>query len=134
MRSWMSDMIPLQGDLQTQVMGVLWRLGEGTVEQVRSALPPRYQGAYTTVQTVLNRLAERGLLGREKAGRGLRYRPVVSEAQYVSHTIERALSGASADARQAALAQLVGRLGEDEISELQRRSREIAKARGRRGR
>ena len=32
----------------------------GTVEQVRGELPPRYQGAYNTVQTVLNRLAERG--------------------------------------------------------------------------
>jgi len=124
-------MTPLQGDLQTQVMGALWRLGEGTVEQVRSALPPRYQGAYTTVQTVLNRLAERGLLSREKAGRGIMYRPEVSEAEYVSGNIERALSGASADARQAALAQLVGGLGEDEISELQRRSREIADARRR---
>jgi predicted transcriptional regulator len=134
MRSWMSDMTPLQGDLQIQVMGALWRLGEGTVEQVRSALPPRYQGAYTTVQTVLNRLAERGLLRREKAGRGFVYRPRVSEVEYVSHTIERALSGASADARQAALAQLVGGLGEDEISELQRRSREIANRRRRPGR
>jgi predicted transcriptional regulator len=129
-----SDQTPLQGDLQIQVMGVLWRLGEGTVEQVRSALPRRYQGAYTTVQTVLNRLAERGLLSREKAGRGFVYRPDVSEADYVSRTIERALSGASADARQAALAQLVGGLDKDELSELQRRSRDIGKARRRKGR
>lgn len=132
MRSTMGDMTPLQGDLQTQVMAVLWRLGEGTVEQVRAALPPRYQGAYTTVQTVLNRLADRGLATREKAGRGFVYRPGLSEADYVSKAIERALSGASAGARQAALAQLVGGLGEDEIAELRRRSREIATARERR--
>lgn len=68
------------------------------------------------MQTVLNRLAERGLLSREKAGRGFVYRPDVSEADYVSRTIERALSGASAEARQAALAQLVGGLGNDELS------------------
>jgi predicted transcriptional regulator len=48
------------GDLQAQIMTVLWRLESGTVEQVRSGLPARYRGAYTTVQTVLNRLAERG--------------------------------------------------------------------------
>jgi predicted transcriptional regulator len=130
----MHNMTPLQGDLQIQVMGVLWRLGEGTVEQVRSALPRRYQGAYTTVQTVLNRLAERGLLSREKAGRGFVYRPEVSEADYVSRTIEHALSGASADARQAALAQLVGGLGKDELAELKRRSRDIGKARRGQGR
>lgn len=122
----------LQGDLQTQVMAALWRLGDATVEEVRAALPEGYQGAYTTVQTVLNRLVERGLLSRTKAGRGFRYRPQVSEVEYVSGTIERALAGASAEARQAALAQLVGNLDDAEISELQRRSREIAKARGRR--
>ena len=39
---------PLQGDLQLQIMGVLWHVGEGTVEQVRAALPPRYRSAYNT--------------------------------------------------------------------------------------
>lgn len=57
---------PIQGELQAQVMAALWRLGSGTVDQVRDALPARYRSAYTTVQTVLNRLAERGLLDRER--------------------------------------------------------------------
>jgi predicted transcriptional regulator len=39
----------IQGELQVQVMAAMWRLGSGTVEQVRSALPPRYRSAYTTV-------------------------------------------------------------------------------------
>lgn len=49
-------------------MGALWRIGEGRVGEVRGALPERYRSAYTTVQTVLNRLSERGLLSRERAG------------------------------------------------------------------
>ena len=61
----MGDRAPLKGDLQIQVMEALWRLGDGTVEQVREALPPRYRGAYNTIQTVLNRLVDRGLLSRE---------------------------------------------------------------------
>ena len=60
----------IQGETQGQIMAALWRVGSGTVEQVREELPPRYQGAYNTVQTVLNRLTERGLLERERAGRG----------------------------------------------------------------
>jgi predicted transcriptional regulator len=35
---------------------------------VRSALLGRYRGAYNTVQTVLNRLADRGLLERDRMG------------------------------------------------------------------
>ena len=114
------DVTPIQGELQTQVMAAVWRLGVGTVEQIRSELPPRYRGAYTTVQTVLNRLAERQLLTREREGRGLVYRPTFSEAEYLSGTIRRTLSGASSDARQAALANIIGGLDPDELSELQK--------------
>lgn len=116
----MADLQPLQGELQGQIMAGLWRLGEGSVEEVRSALPSRYRSAYTTVQTVLNRLAERGLLERRKDGRNFVYRPLLTEAEYVSQLIQGTLAGASADARQAALASLVGTMGKTEISELQR--------------
>ncbi len=85
-------------------MAALWRLEAGTVEEVRAALPPRYRGAYTTVQTVLNRLAERGMLSRQKRGNALEYRPRMTEGEYLSSTIRQALASASSDARQAALA------------------------------
>lgn len=123
------DVTPIQGELQTQVMATLWRLEAGTVEQVRSALPSRYRGAYTTVQTVLNRLAERGLLSRTREGVAMVYRPQVTEAQYLSRSIEHTLAGASVDARQAALAQLIGSLDGDELSELQRLAKDAGSAR-----
>jgi predicted transcriptional regulator len=116
---------PLHGELQLQLMAALWRLGEGTVEQVRRALPTDRRGAYTTVQTVLNRLAERGLLSRERRGLAIVYRPRISESDYLSRSIEHTLAGASSEARQAALAQLVGTLRGDELEELQRLAREI---------
>ena len=125
-------MTPIQGELQTQIMTVLWRIEAGTVDQVRSALPERYRGAYTTVQTVLNRLAERGLLGRTREGVAMVYRPKVTEAQYLSQSIERTLAGASVDARQVALAQLIGTLDGEELSELQRLAKEVGGARKRR--
>ena len=122
---------PLQGDLQVQIMSALWRTGEGTVDQVRSALPTRYRGAYTTVQTVLNRLAERGLLERRKSGQAIVYKPRLSEADYVSRSIESALAAASNEARQVALAQLIGGMGRDELSDLQRLARETEQGRRR---
>jgi predicted transcriptional regulator len=125
-------MSPIQGELQAQIMPALWRIGEGSVEQVRGALPKRYRSAYTTVQTVLNRLAERGLLVRERRGNTIYYRPRVSEADYLSHTIEQTLSGASAEARQGALAQLFGSLAPGEREELQTMAEQIASRRRRR--
>ena len=125
------DVTPIQGELQTQVMTAVWRLNGGTVEQIRGALPPRYQGAYTTVQTVLNRLAERRLLTREREGRGIVYRPTFSEAEYLSGAIRRTLSGASSDARQAALASIIGGLDAGELTELQKLATEAGARRKR---
>ena len=115
-----------------QVMSAVWRLGDATVEQVRVALPPRYRGAYNTVQTVLNRLAERGLLSRRKVGNAIEYRPRLSEADYLSRAISQTLAGASMDARQAALARLIGNMGDDELKDLQQLAREMAEKRRRR--
>ena len=130
----MPDLAPIQGELQTQIMTALWRLESGTVEQVRSALPARYRSAYTTVQTVLNRLANRGVLTRRREGVSMVYRPKVTEAEYLSRSIEHTLAGASADARQVALAQLIGSMDRDELSELQRLAKKVGSARDRRRR
>lgn len=121
----MAPITPLQGDLQIQVMTVMWRLDEATVDAVRQALPARYRGAYTTIQTVLNRLVERGLLKRHKVGNVVHYTPTVSEAGYVSATVEHALSGASTRAREVVLAQLIGGIDDAQLEALRRLSKDI---------
>ncbi len=119
----------MQGELQHLVMSALWRLGEGTVEAVRGELPLQQRGAYTTVQTVLNRLAEREMLSRRKDGRGISYSPVLTEAEYLSRSLEHTLSGATPSARQAALAALLGRMDPEELGEVRKLARQAAKRR-----
>jgi predicted transcriptional regulator len=126
----MGETPALQGDLQVQIMSALWRIDTGTVEEVRSALPARYRSAYSTVQTVLNRLTERGLLRKERRGSAFVYRPAMSEADHLTRSIRQALAGASSDARELALAQLVGNLDEAELADLQERAKEIERRRG----
>jgi predicted transcriptional regulator len=121
----MADLTPITGELQMQVMSAVWRLGNATVEQVRSALPARYRGAYNTTQTVLNRLAERGLLSRHKGDNAIEYRPRWSEDEYLARSISQTLAGASMGARQAALARLIGNLDKRELAELQQLAREM---------
>ena len=110
-------------------MRAMWKRERGTVEEVRQTLPKRYRGAYTTVQTILNRLAERGLLQREKMGKALIYVVKVSEADYVAGSLDRTLAGASKEARRAALARLVDRLDADEIGEVRALAQKIARRR-----
>jgi predicted transcriptional regulator len=127
-----ASVTPIQGELQAQVMSVLWKLGEGTTENVRSALPRRHQGAYTTIQTVLNRLAERGLLSRTRVGREIIYRPRMNESQYLLHALEHTLSGASDSARTAALAQLLGKLEDAERADVEQIAKQVEGARRKR--
>lgn len=127
----MPEHAPLQGELQIQIMAALWRIESGTVEEVRTAMPARYRSAYNTVQTVLNRLSDRGLLRRARQGTAFVYRPVVSEAEYLTRSIRQSLAGASTGAREAALAHLIGGLKEAELAELRERAKELSRRRGR---
>jgi BlaI family transcriptional regulator, penicillinase repressor len=61
------------GDLEADVMSVVWEKGQATVQDVQQALQPHRALAYTTVMTVMSRLAEKGLLQRTKSGRAYIY-------------------------------------------------------------
>ena len=67
------------GDLETDIMSVVWEKGRVTVQDVKDALEPRRSLAYTTVMTVLSRLAEKGILERRKDGRAYIYTPSSSQ-------------------------------------------------------
>ncbi len=67
------------GDLESAVMRVVWERGQATVAEARQALEPERSLAYTTVMTVMSRLANKGLLRRQKEGRSYVYRPAVAQ-------------------------------------------------------
>src|SRR5258708_31010883 len=64
--------------LELQCLKALWILGEGTVGEVRKALAGERELAYTTVMTLLERVARKGGLERRKAGRSFIYRPLLN--------------------------------------------------------
>ncbi|MBK5096409.1 MAG: BlaI/MecI/CopY family transcriptional regulator [Gemmatimonadetes bacterium] len=108
----------IRGDLQQKIMRILWQTESASVEEVRQNLPPGERGAYTTVQTVLNRLAERGLVTRDEEARAIQYSAKSSEADYLSRSLRQTLDGASDQARRTALANLVDDLESSEFEEI----------------
>ena len=64
--------------LELECLKALWILGEGNVRDVRQALTQNRNLAYTTVMTVLDRLARKGGVARRKVGRSFVYAPVLS--------------------------------------------------------
>ncbi|MDQ1470162.1 MAG: hypothetical protein QOJ99_1642 [Bryobacterales bacterium] len=59
--------------LEMMCLNALWDIGEGNVEDVRKVISQDRPLAYTTVLTLLDRLARRGAVARRKQGRGFRY-------------------------------------------------------------
>lgn len=57
--------------LELDCMKVLWQAGDCSVAQVRAKLERPL--AYTTVMTVMERMAAKGLVGRRKLGRAFVY-------------------------------------------------------------
>jgi len=125
----MSRPAPVQGELQHAVLEALWRGGEGTVEQVRQRLRRHGAVAYTTVQTVLNRLAERGLVDRRREGPAFVYAAALDEGEYVANSLARSLAAASPSARTVALAHLVEGLDGDDLERLASLARRVAEER-----
>ena len=118
------------GDLQTEVMAAAWRLGEATVEQVREQLPSRRRSAYNTIQTVMNRLVDRGLLRRERRGPAYVYRPAMEESDYLARSIGKRLARATPGARRDALVSLVDGLEPSDLDEIARYANRIKRRRG----
>lgn len=110
-------------------MAAIWKLGEATVEDVRRSQPRRRQRAYTTLQTVMNRLVERGLLDRERRGRSYLYRARFKEAAYISGRIRDQLAAASPAARRTALHTMVGDLAPHELDDVARFANSVKRAR-----
>ncbi len=83
-------------DAESRLMHVLWSKGTATVAEVVAALPKRPPTAYTTVQTLLTILEEKGYVAHDKVGRAFVFRPLIAQQ----------------DARRSAIGQLVRRFFE----------------------
>src|ERR1700726_4550342 len=83
------DLAPLELDC----MNALWRLGQATVRDVHAALATTRPRAYTTIMTILDRLAQKGVVQRQKAGRAWLYKPGLSAAEARSHAIAQVVDG-----------------------------------------
>ncbi|HYH85525.1 MAG TPA: BlaI/MecI/CopY family transcriptional regulator [Pyrinomonadaceae bacterium] len=65
---------------ELEVMGALWALGSASVREIQEQLPAGKRPAYTTVQTIVYRLEEKGAVRRaKKVGNAHVFEPVVTQ-------------------------------------------------------
>jgi len=81
------------GELETAIMECLWDRGQATVSEVYKALAPQREIAYTTVKTVMERLAAKGYLHTDNHQRAYVYTPTQSRDDVLRQMSETIFTG-----------------------------------------
>lgn len=91
---------PTLTDVEARIMAVLWQQEQATVADVVAALQARRSPSYSTVQTMLRILEQKGYVAHEKIGRAFVYRPIIDQRQArrsaLSHLVSRLFEGSPA--------------------------------------
>jgi BlaI family transcriptional regulator, penicillinase repressor len=107
---------------ELEIMDVFWRVGETSVREVCDALAEKKSAAYTTVQTIVQRLEQKGAVRRtRKIGNALMFEPAVTRKSAYRRVLDDLLDlfGGSA---QPVVAQLLesGKLTLEDLKALER--------------
>jgi BlaI family penicillinase repressor len=82
-----TDMLPDLGDLEREVMQLVWAKGAVTAEDVREALSRRLKES--TIRTVLKRLEDKGFVGHTIEGRTFIYRAAQTRERVAARAVKR---------------------------------------------
>jgi len=99
-------------------MNALWPAGEATVRDIQQALHPTRPRAYTTIMTILDRLAQKGIVLRRKSGRAWVYRANLTAQEARSQALAQLVDGFFAGSSEGLAKHLAGHLaGQGELAE-----------------
>ncbi|MDH3892563.1 MAG: BlaI/MecI/CopY family transcriptional regulator [candidate division Zixibacteria bacterium] len=76
------------GPTEARLMEIAWAQDSLTVKQALFHLGETNKRAYTTVMTILSRLAEKQLLMKERIGRSFVYRPSIPREKYLKSRVK----------------------------------------------
>lgn len=117
----------LLGELESEIMEAVWRSGETTVRDVHAQLSRKRELAYTTVMTVMSRLAEKGLLRKRKGeGAALLYEATAGREEFTRLAVGNVLKGLLTDLSAPTMSQFVEMVGEDSDEKLDELAKLIA--------
>jgi BlaI family penicillinase repressor len=70
---------------ETRILQQFWKLGTSSVREILDSLPADERVAYTTVQTLVYRLEEKGAVRKvKKIGNALLFEPAINQSEFRS--------------------------------------------------
>jgi len=111
---------PTPGELE--VLKILWERGPSTVREVMEVLNQDRQRAYTSVMSLLNVMAEKGLAERHAEGRAFLYKAAVARESALKELVGDVLGRAFEGSASALVSQLLdhSRPSREELNEIRR--------------
>ena len=101
------------GELESQVMKVVWDRCRCTAKDVLAALEGDKKRAYTTIGTILQRLCQKGLLTRTRQGRAFLYKPTIGQEDFAERITRDILAGLLKEEERPILSTFIDLLSED---------------------
>ncbi|TCT16149.1 putative transcriptional regulator [Natranaerovirga pectinivora] len=99
------------GTLESEVMDAIWRKGsEVTVREIFDKLALSKDIAYTTVMTIMVRLADKNILDRRKDGKTLYFIPFLSKEEFTSKMVGNVVDSLLEDFAEATMAHFISRV------------------------
>jgi predicted transcriptional regulator len=80
-------------DRELDILKVFWEIGEASVRDVHSRMSPNGEFAFTTIQTLIRIMAEKGLLSQRRDNRTLYYTPCYTAEQASSRFLHKLFNG-----------------------------------------
>ena len=110
------------GDLELQILNVLWAEGPSTVRDVLEALEVEPRPAYTTVLTMMRLMHEKGYLDRRERGRAHVYQAKLREKPTKRGLLETLIDTAFQGSAEAVMVRLIEdeRLSPEEIERVKK--------------
>ncbi|MAE21527.1 MAG: TrmB family transcriptional regulator [Pseudomonas sp.] len=115
------------GELEKQVLNQLWSVGEADAKQIHAALGEKRGCSLNTIQSTLDRLYKKKLLGRKKQGHAFVYSTRVDREDLIARLIRDITSDFIShdnDSLMAAFVSISVDLGDSELDRLETMIRE----------
>jgi len=117
------------GSLESEVMEIIWRKREELcVRDVLELLSARRDIAYTTVMTIMGRLAQKKLLSKRKEGNTFYFKPFLTREEFAGQVVSGVVDDLLADFSEETLAHFLHRVREQDLETLQKLEKMLAKA------
>lgn len=106
------------GDLEADIMEIIWQKGSVSVRDVYETLRLEREIAYTTVMTIMGRLADKELLQKTSKGNAYIYTPTLTRVEFAKRVVSEVIDGLLDEFAEPAMSHFVEKISEKDVKQI----------------